>query len=97
MTIRALLRRPSGFLPVAMSATAVLTIGVHLALAGTAPQANEGAAAHLWQLLMGLQIPFVAFFAIRSLPEAPRPALAVLALQVTGMVAALAPVALLHW
>ena len=97
MTLSALLKRPSGFLPIAMSAVAVLTIGVHVNRFGTTPQADEGAAAHLWQLLMVAQLPIVALFAIRWIPEAPRPAMLVLALQLVAVALAMAPVALFHW
>ena len=64
---------------------------------GTAPQPDEGTSAHLWQLLMGLQIPVVAFFAIRCLPKSPRSSFLVLGLQAAAGIAALAPVYLLHW
>jgi hypothetical protein len=97
VTLYELLKRPSACLPLAMSSAAVLTIVVHIALSGTAPQTDEEAAAHIWQLLMLAQLPLVALFAIRSVPEAPRQALLVLALQVVGIAAALAPVALLNW
>lgn len=91
----ALLRQPSAFLPPAMSAAALAVVLVHVAVAGTAPQPDEGTAAHLWQLLMAAQVPVVAFFAIRWLPRSTRPALLVLALHAGAALAALAPVFLL--
>src|SRR6476646_6616676 len=97
MSITAALTRPSAFLPIAMSAAALVTIGVHIALAGTAPQPDEGTAAHIWQLLMAGQIPIVMFHAIKGLPLSPRPALQILALQVAAGIAALAPIYLLGW
>jgi len=97
MKTSAMLRRPSAYLPLAMSSAAVLTILVHIARFGTARQADEGAAAHLWQLLMVAQLPVVAFFAVRWVPRAPKQALIVLALQLVALAAALAPVALLGW
>jgi len=97
MKTSAMLRRPSAYLPLAMSSAAVLTILVHIARFGTARQADEGAAAHLWQLLMVAQLPVVAFFAVRWVPRAPKQALIVLALQLAALAAALAPVALLDW
>ncbi len=51
-------------------------------------QADEGTAAHLFQLLMPAQVPIVAYFAIMWLPRAPRQALVVLALQ-TGVALAI--------
>ena len=95
MDQRSLLRQPSGFTPVAMSAAALALVLLYAAAHGTQPQADEAAAAHIWQLLMAGQLPVIAFFAIKWLPQAPKEALAVLALQIAAVVAALAPVYLL--
>lgn len=97
MTPSPLLKRPSAFLPLAMSSAALATVLVHLALFGAARQADEGTAAHVWQLLMVGQAPIIAFFAIRWLPQTPRQTLPILALQVGAALAAMAPVLLLHW
>ena len=95
--MRTMIKRPSAFVPVAMSLAALGIVFVHILIAGTARQADEGTAAHLWQLLMAAQIPIIGFFAIRWLPENPRLALPVLALQAVAAIAALAPVYLLKW
>jgi len=97
MGLFALLKRPTGFVPMAMSTAAVLIIVLHIVRFGTAPQADEGTSAHLWQLLMAAQLPMVALFALKWLPQAPKQALVVLVLQIVGIVAAMAPVALLGW
>jgi len=91
------LKRPSAFLPVTMSLAALATVLMYVVLHGTAPQADEGAAAHIWQLLMAAQAPIVLFFAVKWLPRSPRQALPVLGLQVGAALAAMAPVFLLHW
>ena len=87
-----MLKRPSAFLPVAMSVAALATVLVHIAVFGVARQTDEGAAAHVFQLLMALQVPIVAFFAVKWVPRAPRQGLEVLALQAVAALAALAPV-----
>jgi hypothetical protein len=92
-----MLKHPSAFLPVAMSLAALGTVLVFIALHGTAPQADEGAAAHIWQLLMAAQAPIVLFFAVKWVPESPRHAVPILALQVAAALAAMAPVFLLRW
>lgn len=92
-----MLKHPSAFLPVAMSLGALATVFIFIALHGTAPQADEGAAAHIWQLLMAAQTPIVLFFAIKWVAQSPRQALPILALQVGAALAAMAPVFLLHW
>src|ERR1700682_3458722 len=92
-----MLKPPSAFLPVAMSVGALATVLVFVAMHGTAPQADEGAAAHIWQLLMGAQVPIVLFFAIKWLPQSPRQAVPILGLQVGAALAAMAPVFWFHW
>lgn len=89
------LKKPSAFLPIAMSLVALATVLVHVAVFGPAREADEGTAAHLWQFLMAAQVPIVAFFAIKWLPQTPRATLLVLAMQGGAMLAALAPVFLL--
>jgi hypothetical protein len=89
------LKQPSALIPLAMSCAALSLVLGHAALFGAAREADEGAAAHLWQLLMAGQIPVIAFFALTWLPRTPRPALLVLMLQVVVALAAAAPVFLL--
>ena len=92
-----LLKHPSAFLPVAMSLGALATVLIFVASHGTAPQADEGAAAHIWQLLMAAQAPIVLFFAVKWVPQSPRQAVPILALQVGAALTAMAPVFLLRW
>lgn len=86
------LRRPSAYLPVAMSLVALALVLSYVAIFGVTHEADEGAAAHIWQLLMVLQVPIIVFFAIKYFPRQPRQALLVLALQVVAALAACAPV-----
>jgi hypothetical protein len=78
-----------------MSFAALATVLLHVARFGAAREPDEGAAAHIWQLLMAAQIPVIVFFAIKWLPQAPKEALVVLALQIAAALAAAAPVFLL--
>ena len=97
-----IVRKPSAFLPLAMSLTALALLGgayifaLVTGQAGLERQQDEGAIAHLWQLLMAGQLPVLIFFAIKWLPRAPRQTLCVLALQAGAAVAAMAPVYLLN-
>ena len=91
----ATLRRPSALIPLAMSLAALSLVLGHMAFFGAAREADEGTAAHLWQLLMAGQIPVIAFFAIRWLPRTPSQAVFVLVLQAVAGLAAAAPVFLL--
>jgi hypothetical protein len=96
MSFSTLMKQPSAFLPVAMSLAALATVLVHIVLVGTAREADEGTAAHIWQLLMALQVPIIAFFAIKWLPRAPRRALLILTVQAGAALVALAPVFFLN-
>lgn len=89
------LRRPTALIPLAMSFAALSLVVGHTMFFGTAREKDEGAAAHLWQLLMAGQLPVIAFFAVRWLSRTPGQALLVLALQAVAMLAAAAPVFLL--
>ena len=92
-----ILKRPSAWLPLAMSFAALAMVIGYVAMFGTARQADEGAAAHTWQLLMAAQIPVILFFAVKWLPRTPRQALPILALQGGAVLAALAPVYFLNF
>ena len=75
MNFPAAIKLPSAFLPLAMSAATLAVVLGHVAIFSVAREADEGAAAHLWQLLMAGQVPLIAYFAIKWLPRAPRSAL----------------------
>ena len=92
----AMMKRPSAFVPVAMSLIALALVLGDVAIFGVVHEADEGAVAHLWQLLMAGQLPVLAFFAIKWLPRAPRQTLGVLALQVGAVLASMAPVFFLN-
>lgn len=93
----ALLKSPSAFLPLAMSLAALAIVALFFLSHGPAPQPDEGAAARAWQLLMAAQIPIIFLFAVTWVPQCPRKALFVLALQAGAALAAAAPVFVLGW
>jgi hypothetical protein len=101
-TFGAIMKKPSAFLPLAMSLTALAMLGgaYMFALAtghgGLLREPDEGAIAHLWQLLMAGQLPVLLFFAIKWLPRAPRQTLYVLAIQTGAALASMAPVFFLN-
>jgi len=64
-----------------------------VAMFGAAREADEGTAAHLFQLLLLAELPLVAYFAVNWLPKDPPAALAILTAQAIAGLAALAPVA----
>ena len=95
-SVLTLTRQPSAFLPLAMSLTALAVVLGHIAIYGAAREADEGAAAHIWQILMAGQLPVLAYFAIKWLPRAPRQAVSVLVLQALAALASMAPVFFLN-
>lgn len=86
----------SAWVPVAISAAALALVLIHVSVFGAVREPDEGAAAHIWQLLMGLQALAVVFFLFRWVPRSPRHALAIFALQVCAAAAAMAPVYYYH-
>jgi hypothetical protein len=90
-----LLRKPSAYLPLLMSFAALAVVVGHVTFFGAAREADEGAAAHFFQLLVAAQIPVAAYFAVHWLPRAPRQAAWVLVLQGVAALAACAPIAAL--
>ena len=91
-TARTLFRRPSAFVPLLMSLAASVILAGHLLWVGTAREADEGPAAHLFQLLIVGQVPIVAYFAYTWLRRMPDRALVVLGTQLLAAAAALVPV-----
>ena len=97
MTVRVLTTRPSAFEPLAMSLAALVVLVWALAFGVTRPpDGDEGAAGHIWQLLMAGQLPIVGYFAITWLPRSAKPALAVLAVQFSAAMLSIVPVFLLR-
>jgi hypothetical protein len=92
-----LLKRPSAFIPLAMSIAALSIVLGYAAMFGTARQVDEGTAAHLWQLLMAGQIPVIAFFVFKWFRSQPKQASLVVALQVGSALAAMFPVWWFRW
>jgi hypothetical protein len=79
-----------------MSLTALVAVLAHITLFGVAREADEGAAAHVWQLLMAGQLPVLVYFAFKWLPSSPKAAAGVLALQLVAALSSLAPVYFLN-
>jgi len=92
MSFQELIKKPSAFLPIAMSLAALSLVLGHIAMFGIVREADEGAAARIFQLLLVAEMPIILFFAVKWLPRFPKPALLVLALQALAGLTALAPV-----
>ena len=86
------IKQPSAYLPLAMSLVALTLVLGHAAIFGVVHEADEGAAAHTWQILMAAQIPIVAYFIIKWLPKRLRESLQVLVLHTAAWLANFAAV-----
>ena len=91
--MKPLLKKPSAWVPLLMSTAAlVLVLGYAMIFGVQESRADEGTAAHLWQLFMGGQLPIIAYFAIRYLPVRPKESLCILLLQLFSGLMACAPI-----
>jgi hypothetical protein len=87
-----LIERFSAWMPPVMSMFAFVVVVHHLVVVGATRELDEGAAAHMWQLLMAGQLPFLAWHAVRWIPRAPALGLTICAVQIFAILAAIAPV-----
>jgi hypothetical protein len=76
----ALLRRPSALVPLLVSLAALALVLGHAALYGVVHEADEGAAAHIWQILITLEGLFTIAFAVNEWKRARRQTLVILAI-----------------
>ena len=91
--MNSIMKQPSAWLPLVISLTALTAMLTSIATMGVPHrEADEGTAAHLFQIWLVLEVLMVAFFAIKWLPQKPKQALLVLALQIVAVLAACAPV-----
>ena len=89
------MKQPSALAPLVMSFAALALVVGHAVIFGVVHQADEGTAAHIFQLIMIGQVPIVAFFGAKWFPRAPRQTLQVLAPQAGAVLAAVVAVLLL--
>jgi hypothetical protein len=82
----------SAWLPIAIPAFLLGLVVRYVAIHGLVGQADEGTEAHLFQLLMPVQLVAMGYFALTWLPRAPRSALVVLAVQAAAAIAVFAAV-----
>src|SRR5438552_18868339 len=55
------MKQPSAWLPIAMSGAALALVLGHIGIYGIVREADEGTAAHLWQLLMAGRVPAIMY------------------------------------
>ncbi len=94
--MRSLLKKPSAWIPIALSLIVVAMFAIGIALFGP-PQRepDEGTGAHLFQIWLVLEVLMIGFFAARWLPQRPTQTLVVLTIQIVAVLALCAPVFIL--
>lgn len=90
-----LIKKPSAWIPIAIPLTFFAILLYRLVMFGPpVREADEGTLAHLFQLWLVLEVFMVSFFAIKWLPQAPKQALVILAIQI---IAALLPISVVFY
>ena len=89
-----LIKRPSAWLPMGMSVAILALLISVLATVGAVQQADEGAAAHLFQFWLVLESSMIVFFGFKWVPEVPREAQWIMAAQI---VLALIPISIVFY
>lgn len=92
----ALLRRPSAFLPLLISAGFLAAFLIGIAEGTLVRRPDEDTGAHLFQILMPTQLLIIAFFAFRWVPRSAKPALQIVAVQIVAALAVFSIVYLRH-
>jgi hypothetical protein len=87
--MNSIIKKPSAWIPIAIPLIFLTYIVIYILIFGIVRQADEGTAAHLFQIWLALEPLMVGFFAFKWLPREPKPALFILALQI---VSALLPI-----
>ncbi len=92
-----LLKRPSAWLPIALSLIALALMLFTIVFSGPpVRQPDEGTAAHLFQIWLVLEVCMILFFGFTWLPKKPKEAVVILAIQIVLVLAGCAPVAYFH-
>ena len=78
-----LLKRPSTWIPIALSAAILVILCMYLAhIIPPDPMGDEGMGAHLFQIWAALEFFSILFFTFKWLPRMPREGVKILILQI---------------
>ncbi len=92
-----LLKKPSAWIPIALSLSVLTVMIIFIALSGPPTrQADEGVGAHLFQIWLVLEVLMVGFFAIKWLPQRPTQTVLILLIQIVAVLATCFPVFYFH-
>jgi hypothetical protein len=86
------LRQPIVLFPLFCSFAGLALVIGHASVYGVVHEADEGAAAHIFQILMVVQAPVLILFLLRWLPRAPWKTLRLLTVEAGAMLLAFSSV-----
>jgi hypothetical protein len=86
------LKEPLALIPIGFSLAALAVTTIALAKNGVVHEADEGTAAHLFQIFMAISFVTSVAFAIQWVARAPWRALRILGIQMVAALVAVAPV-----
>mgnify|MGYP003394066069 CR=1 FL=1 len=90
-------KKPSAWVPMVLSfGILAMELGFLLFSGPPQRQPDEGVAAHLFQLWLLAEFFLVALFAVRWMPQGPKQALSILAIQIALVLAGMFPVFYFH-
>lgn len=87
-----LFKKPSAWIPILLPALILAMLFITLATSGLVRHEDEGIEAHIFQIWLVLEIVLIGFFGLKWLPQVPKQALMILALQIFAALAACFPV-----
>jgi hypothetical protein len=91
--VSSIIKQPSAWIPIALSFGVLLIMFASFALSGTPThQADEGTAAHLFQIWLVVEVAMIGFFGVTWLPKKPLSASLILIVQIVAVLAACAPI-----
>ncbi|OGK64505.1 hypothetical protein A2313_04835 [Candidatus Roizmanbacteria bacterium RIFOXYB2_FULL_41_10] len=83
----AILRKPSAWVPIAMSAMALLLVVSYVALFGVQKSTgDESTIARIFQLLLAGQVPIVGYFIIKWFPKHQKQVLQIVVIQILAAI-----------
>lgn len=91
-----LLNKPSAWIPIVLPIAILAMLLITLKISGLVREEDEGVEAHIFQIWLVLETILMLFFAGKWIPEAPKQALPIFAMQLLLTLAACFPVFYFH-
>jgi len=91
------LKKPSAWIPLVMSASALLLVAGYVGLFGVQKSSgDESSVARLFQLLLAGQLPIIGYFAIKWFPKHQKEVVRIVVIQTIAAIVPLVTILLLE-